>query len=66
MSPRVLTSAHAEDVGTAVVEPGQPIPSDADADVVNRLQAEGKIANTESAGESPSDVKSSRKSSKEG
>jgi hypothetical protein len=45
MSPkqRVLTGAHAEDVGGHVVEPGQPIPADADPDVVNRLEAEGKV-----------------------
>jgi hypothetical protein len=56
MSPKLLASTHAEDVGSAVVEPGQPIPDDADQSVVSRLEAEGKI----------SDVKSSRKSSKEG
>lgn len=56
MSPKILTSSHAEDVGSAVVEPGGEIPSDADKDVVKRLESEGKIAN----------AKSSSSSSKEG
>lgn len=43
MSPKILRSTHAEDVGSAVVEPGDQIPDDADADVVKRLQDEGKI-----------------------
>lgn len=40
----VLTGRHAEDIGDGrVVEPGQPIPSGADPEVVKRLQTEGKI-----------------------
>jgi hypothetical protein len=41
---KVLISAHAEDVGNAVVEPGEPIPADADKNTIKRLEAEGKIA----------------------
>jgi hypothetical protein len=41
---RTLQSRHAEDVGGVIVEPGQPIPDDADADVVNRLQERGLVA----------------------
>lgn len=44
MSPKVLTGAHAEDVGGYVVEPGQPIPDDADPQVVARLQEDGLLA----------------------
>lgn len=55
MSPKVLTSSHAEDVGSAVVEPGQRIPDDADKAIVKRLEGEGKISNV-----------SSKSSSKEG
>lgn len=54
MSPKVLTGRHAEDVGTAVVEPGGEIPSDADKDVVKRLESEGKIANVKSSSSSSS------------
>jgi hypothetical protein len=43
MSPKVLTAAHAEDVGGFVVEPGGEIPADADKDTVKRLEAEGKV-----------------------
>lgn len=56
---KVLRSAHAEDVGGSVVEPGQPIPDDADPEVVKRLEAEGKVE------DSPS-PKSSGKSTKKG
>jgi len=42
---KLLTGVHAEDVGNGrVVEPGQPIPDDADPDIVNRLQDDGKLA----------------------
>lgn len=45
--PKVLTSTHAEDVGGGlVVEPGQEIPSDADTEVVKRLEADGLVATT--------------------
>ena len=44
MSPKVLIAAHAEDVGGHVVEPGQEIPADADPEVVNRLVADGRVA----------------------
>jgi hypothetical protein len=40
---RTLRSRHAEDVGGTIVEPGQPIPDDADPDVVKRLEDEGLI-----------------------
>ena len=46
MSPKVLTGAHAEDVGGYVVEPGQEIPADADPEVVKRLEAAGLVAET--------------------
>ena len=44
--PKVLRSDHAEDIGGVIVEPGDAIPKDADAEVVKRLDAEGKIADT--------------------
>lgn len=45
--PKVLTSTHAEDVGGGlVVEPGQEIPSDADPEVVKRLEADGLVSQT--------------------
>jgi hypothetical protein len=40
---KVLESAHAEDVGGQIVEPGQPIPDDADPEIVERLEAAGRI-----------------------
>jgi hypothetical protein len=41
---KVLLSDHAEDVGGVIVEPGEKIPAkDVDDDVVERLEAEGKI-----------------------
>lgn len=43
MAEQILNSDHAEDVGGVVVEPGQPIPADADAEVLERLEAEGKL-----------------------
>jgi hypothetical protein len=46
---KVLTGAHAEDVGGYVVEPGQPIPDDADPKVVKRLQADGLLADAPKA-----------------
>lgn len=48
--PKVLRSAHAEDVGNGrVVEPGAEIPSDADPDVVKRLDSEGRVLTTRAA-----------------
>ena len=45
--PKVLRSAHAEDVGGGlVVEPGSEIPSDADPEVVKRLETEGRVETT--------------------
>jgi hypothetical protein len=42
--PRVLIGNHAEDVGGGrVVEPGQPIPADADPAVIARLEADGRV-----------------------
>lgn len=50
MSPKVLSSTHAEDVGNGlVVEPGQEIPSDADPAVVKRLEDEGRVSTTKAA-----------------
>jgi hypothetical protein len=43
---RVLISSHAEDVGGRIVEPGDAIPDGADADVLERLEAEGKLGDT--------------------
>lgn len=40
---KVLRAAHAEDVGGQIVEPDQPIPDDADPEVVKRLQKDGLI-----------------------
>jgi hypothetical protein len=45
--PRVLISDHAEDVGGVIVEPGQEVPDDADADVLERLEADGKLGEPE-------------------
>jgi hypothetical protein len=54
MSPKVLSSTHAEDVGNGlVVEPGQPIPSDADPDVVKRLESEGRVSKTQAQSKPP-------------
>jgi hypothetical protein len=54
MSPKILRSTHAEDVGSAVVEPGDQIPDDADADVVKRLRDEGKIEDSDEPDEGSS------------
>lgn len=54
MSPKILTGRHAEDVGSAVVEPGGEIPDDADKDVVKRLTDDGKVANVKSSTSSSS------------
>ena len=40
---KVLQSDHAEDVGGQIVEPGQELPKDADPDVVEQLEADGKL-----------------------
>lgn len=45
--PRVLISDHAEDVGGVIVEPGDPLPDDVDDDVVERLEADGKLGDAE-------------------
>jgi hypothetical protein len=58
---RTLQSRHAEDVGGVIVEPGQPIPDDADADVVNRLQERGLVAD-----DKPDRKRSSASSSSKG
>jgi hypothetical protein len=53
---KVLTGAHAEDVGDGrVIEPGQEIPPDADPQTVARLQDEGKVTQTRSAPKSKED-----------
>ena len=41
--PKRLQSAHAEDVGGMIVEPGDTIPKGADDDAVKRLEEEGKV-----------------------
>jgi hypothetical protein len=41
--PRLFTGRHAVLLGSTVVEPGDPLPSDADKDEVKRLEAEGQI-----------------------
>jgi hypothetical protein len=41
--PKILVGAHAELLGTTMVEPGQEIPNDADAPLVKRLQDEGRV-----------------------
>lgn len=40
---KTLISDHAEDVGGAIVEPGDEIPDGADDEVLERLEAEGKL-----------------------
>jgi hypothetical protein len=45
---RVLRSAHAEDVGGVIVEPGQPIPDTADDSIVKRLEDEGLLGDDKS------------------
>lgn len=57
---KVLRARHAIDVGGRIVEPGQPIPDDVDADVVKRLQARGQIGES---GKSKRSTKTSSKSS---
>lgn len=52
MSPKILTSSHAEDVGGYVVEPGGEIPKGADRDTVARLESEGKVADVRRSGPS--------------
>jgi hypothetical protein len=44
---RVLIARHAEDVGGAIVEPGDPLPDNVDSDVVERLEAEGKLGDAD-------------------
>jgi hypothetical protein len=51
---RILQSAHAEDVGGRIVEPGEPIPDDADDDVVARLEADGLIVDDDESSSSSS------------
>jgi hypothetical protein len=49
---RVLTGDHAEDVGGIIVEPGQEIPSDADLEVIERLDDEGRLGDPKPAEQS--------------
>jgi hypothetical protein len=44
---RVLTGSHAEDVGGIIVEPGGEIPSDADLEVLERLEADGRLGDAD-------------------
>lgn len=43
MSPKILSGRHAELVGGHVVEPGQPIPDDAEPEALKALQARGVV-----------------------
>lgn len=43
--PKILVGAHAELLGTTMVEPGQEIPNDTDPDLIKRLQGEGRVVN---------------------
>jgi hypothetical protein len=49
MAEQVLSSTHthAEDVGGAIVEPGDPIPAGADPEVLERLEADGALGDAE-------------------
>jgi hypothetical protein len=58
---KVLQSRHAEDIGGRIVEPGQPIPDDVDADAVKRLEARGLIRDDKSKSSKSSSTKSSSK-----
>lgn len=49
--PKVLISDHAEDVGGVIVEPGQPLPDNVDGAVLERLEADGKLADKPAAKE---------------
>ena len=40
---KLLGGTHARDVGGVIVELGEPIPDDADPDVVQRLETEGVL-----------------------
>lgn len=40
---KTLRASHAVDVGGMVVEPGDPIPDDADPSIVQRLEDEGLL-----------------------
>ena len=40
---KLLGGTHARDVGGVIVELGEPIPDDADPDVVERLETEGVL-----------------------
>ena len=44
-----LVADHAEDVGGMIVEPGQELPDDADDEVVQRLEDEGRLGDAEGA-----------------
>jgi len=49
-----LIGRHAEDVGGGrVVEPGSDIPDDVDAEVLEQLQADGKVYDDSAAEPSP-------------
>ena len=50
-----LVADHAEDVGGVIVEPGQEVPDDADDEVLERLEADGKLAEPEGAGDKEAD-----------
>lgn len=56
---KTLRARHAEQIGGRVIEPGQPIPADADADELAALDARGLVHDD---GKS---TKSSKTSSKE-
>ena len=43
MSPKILISNHAVDVGGVIVEPGGEIPGNADPATVKQLENDGRI-----------------------
>jgi hypothetical protein len=47
MTKRRLIAAHAEDVGGVIVEPGGELPDDVDDEVLERLEADGKLGDAE-------------------
>lgn len=46
--PKTLAGKHAQDFDGQVVEPGQPIPDEADKDLVKRLEEQGRVRQTKS------------------
>ena len=61
-----LVSDHAEDVGGQIVEPGQELPDDADDEVVERLDEEGKLGDAEQAEQTEQAEPAARSRKREG